>query len=202
MYNLCLLMFAASGLTLCFKNDVANNIIKRKGFEITKDPRSTSEKVSSAFKDYFYLLVPFYNVYKTFKLITTNDNTYASARESLLKERNRLVKKEDKKIVVKKEEEKKEVKSEPIIQKQVINHDFNKSYYESLVELKDYYYDLDQKYRLEYQKLVSLKTTKEEKEVVLSKIIDVDNKYKEIIRKIMIVKKEENIQEKGPILKR
>ena len=53
----------ATGVQI-FKNNMAKNIIERSGYEITAEDRSVSEVLSSFVKDYFYILVPGYNLYK------------------------------------------------------------------------------------------------------------------------------------------
>ena len=136
------------------------------------------------------------------KLVFTKDSVYATTRQSKLLERGRLVKKEVEKVIVKPKEEVKVVEEEKVLPKPVVKHTISKDYYESLIDLKNHYYDLDQVYRQEYENLVRLKASKEQKDALLNKIIDVDNKYKEIVRKIKISDYEASLSEEGPVLKR
>lgn len=104
----------ATGVQI-FKNNMAKNIIERSGYEITAEDRSVSEVVSSFVKDYFYILVPGYNLYRAFKLFIKEDKEYASQRRSKLDyyERIKPIKKpEVVETPVVKVEPKKEVKKE------------------------------------------------------------------------------------------
>ena len=90
-------MFATSSLLTMAKNNAAKHKIERKGYIVNPDRRSITEKTISFVKDYFFLLVPFYNIKKSFKILLTKDEDYANERQALYLARERLVERKPKK---------------------------------------------------------------------------------------------------------
>lgn len=129
--------FPISTVLHVVKNNAADNSIKRSGLIITSDERSISEQVISFLKEYAYLVVPVYNVVKSFKKFIKSDSEYAKERLTKLREygrieskSNSIVKKENT-VEVKKDETKdtqKNIVKEP---KKISNFD----------NLKDKYFD-------------------------------------------------------------
>lgn len=106
-----------SGGIQLFKNNMADNYIRRNGYNITEDNRTSTEKISSFIKDYIYILVPFYNYYKAYQLFTLDDRQYINKRKNKLDIYERL------KVIENEEEKKKEVKKE--VKKQEKNNEVN-----------------------------------------------------------------------------
>jgi len=212
MLDLCAFMFFGSVATLALKNNAADNIIQRKGKIITDDNRSLSEKFMSFLGDYTYLFIPFYNAYKTIKLI--RNKNYVNDREALLNERERIkdkpVKKEVKQepvkkvttlepVKVEKRENTKEVekKETPFAMKPIIRNSESSISLEELNDLKDYYYSLDHKYREEYERLKNSNASVEQKNAIIEKVIEVDDKFKKVVREIKIRKLQNKDNTKG-----
>lgn len=97
----------------------ARKIIKSNGFEITKGDLEIQEEIAEFFKDNIYILNPFKNIKKSWKLIWGSNKKYAAAYMEKLKNQGKLKKVEKQEVVrveepkpkkqeVKKEERKKE----------------------------------------------------------------------------------------------
>jgi len=204
LINWCLGFFGASTFIKLAKDYGAKKNIERKGLHVISDPRSFVERTFSFVNDYFYLLIPGYNIYKTFQLIRINGNEYAGYREAILEDRERIITKEQWDIMhgikpVKKEEKKEEVKEvkkeeslKPIKQntqntskmdpiktqntsKRVVITD------EEYIELKrrmDANNKLDKKLRERLKALEIGKASVPERNEVIKKLWDLDKEYK------------------------
>ena len=189
LFKICSLMFGVSTIVRVSKDHGANVYIERKkNKRIIADPRSFSEKTFDFIKDYFYLLIPVVNLYKSFKIFITPGKEYASQRENLLDDRERLVDKvvEEKKqpiekpieeAIKKQKEEKKQEKKLPEIKpnKTLTLED----------ELKEYLLE-DRKYRGELKILQDRHASVSEENVVRKKIIDVNKKIDNVEKRIQI----------------
>ena len=89
--KVCTGLFGASTIITAAKNNGAKHRIERSGLIVTPDNRSASEKVISFIKDYFYLIVPGYNIYKSMKKFFTKESVYAAERLELYKDRDRII---------------------------------------------------------------------------------------------------------------
>lgn len=66
LWNICSVLFLASGACEGLKEYTFRKRLEREGYEID-DNRSTTEKVLGFIRNYAYLLVPVYNIYRAGK---------------------------------------------------------------------------------------------------------------------------------------
>ena len=173
-----LLFLSSCGFT-AIKNINADAKIERNGYKISEDNRSPLEIAISFIKDYFFLIIPFYNIFKSVKLLFSNDTEYASKRFADLQDRERISVIEDNTPEVVDVEDQEEYEPE----KQTINNEpktteeleinFTKD------ELLDYYYLKNKELRSKYKRLLELKRINEAKEL-REVIIEVTNRYNAI----------------------
>lgn len=64
LYGICNIMFFGSVIEEVAKNYIANKEIRNKGYNILEDDRDYLKKGIDFIKDYIYLIVPFYNIYR------------------------------------------------------------------------------------------------------------------------------------------
>ena len=194
LFNICAACFGISTLVKIAKDHGAKSYIERnEKVKVKSDKRSFSEKAFDFLKDYFYLLVPGYNIFKSFQILRIRESEYALYRKSILADRERLEKVEE--VEEKKSEnESKENKSGKLIEKPIeesIDNQIKKEQIRkepSLEERKAFYLSLDQKYRKILAELEVKNASNAEKNVIIRKLINVDNEYKRIIRLIEIEK--------------
>lgn len=198
LFNICAACFGISTLVKIAKDHGAKSYIERnEKVKVKSDKRSFSEKAFDFLKDYFYLLVPGYNIFKSFQILRIRESEYALYRKSILADRERLEKieeKEEPKFDIKKaEDELKELREKNKNGKSIekpIEESIDKQIKKepSLEERKVFYLSLDQKYRKILAELEVKNASNAEKNVIIRKLINVDNEYKRIIRLIEIEK--------------
>lgn len=193
LFNICAACFGISTLVKIAKDHGAKSYIERnEKVKVKSDKRSFSEKAFDFLKDYFYLLVPGYNIFKSFQILRIRESEYALYRKSILADRERLEKVEEveeKKSENESKENKEENKNGKLIEKPIeesIDKQIKKE--PSLEERKAFYLSLDQKYRKILAELEVKNASNAEKNVIIRKLINVDNEYKRIIRLIEIEK--------------
>ena len=200
LLKICSICFGISTCIRIAKDYGARSYIERKkGKKIIADPRSISEVAFDFVKDYFYLLVPGINIYKTFNIIKTKENDYADKIFNTLTERERLVDKELKNDNNKNEEKPKESMEKALEEqnKKMENQKEQKdskekpNYDYSLLELKNYYYSLDSKLRVKLNELINNNASVESKNLVISEINKVDEAYYEVLN---LIKKNNEIK--------
>ena len=196
LFNICAACFGISTLVKIAKDNGAKSYIERNDdVRVKSDERSFSEITFDFLKDYFYLLVPGYNIFKSFQILRIKESEYALYRKSILADRERLEKKKEApKFDIKKaenelEELREKNKNGKLIEKPIeesIDKQIKKE--PSLEERKAFYLSLDQKYRKDLAALEARNASNAEKNVVIRKLINVNNEYKRIIRLIEIEK--------------
>ena len=118
LWNICSVLFLASGACEGLKEYTFRKRLEREGYEID-DNRSTTEKVLGFIRNYAYLLVPVYNIYRAGKKLFKDEDEYYASRfnsfnkKGLLVKREEVKEKEQPKQVEQAKEVKREVKSEP-----------------------------------------------------------------------------------------
>lgn len=192
---ICLGGFVLSVGGQVFKNRLADNAIRRNREYITPDNRSISEKVSSFVKDYFYTIVPGYNIVRAVKLFLKNDKEYTLERRSKLDNYERI-KKIEVPVINEKESVKKTEKtgeknmkesSQPVLvndmkkknKKQELNDEI-KNILEQIFMSEDISY-LKQVNRTYYNKSMALR---EEYKISKGKVSDIE--LKDLFRRIEI----------------
>ncbi len=81
--NFILFSLITSGIQI-YKNCQAKKIIEKEGYLILEDHRDDTTKYLSFIKDYFYILIPFYNLYRGLKLVLISNKEYAKIRREKL----------------------------------------------------------------------------------------------------------------------
>ena len=164
MLNICGPMLVVSAIMKSTKNSGAKHKIERQGFVVTKDKRSVSERTISFIKDNFYLLIPGYNLIKSFRMFVTNDVTYAEDRKKVYIDREMLVekkKKEEKKdlpkakVPSKKEETVKTTEKADVKKTEKAINPFEGLTLEQLKDLEEHYIRIDEGLRKQYERKVS-----------------------------------------------
>lgn len=184
------IMFLSSVSMVAVKNIAAHNYIERQGFIIKEDTRSGAEQAISFIKDYTYLLVPVYNVIKSFGKFIKKGSDYASDRLDLLKERERIVEVKEQVVV-----EQKETTSEAIEEKPIEKKVVTKSELPGLrIELKKLA-DKDIELRNELAILTEQKATNKEKNIVIRQLQEVDNNYYALLERIRRLEKIDALKE-------
>ena len=64
--KVCAGLFGNSAILTAAKNNAAKHKVERQGYRVHPDRRSLTERTISFIKDYFFLIVPGYNLYKSF----------------------------------------------------------------------------------------------------------------------------------------
>lgn len=97
-----------------YKELRAKQIIEEKGYEITKGDKEIQEEIAQLYKEYSYILNPFKNLKKSWKLIWGSNKKYASSKMEKLHNDGKLRKKEKPEVIYIEEPKpkKKEVKQE------------------------------------------------------------------------------------------
>ena len=93
---------AISAIVQFLNNQAAKDTIRRNGLDIDYDNTTGIEKFNYFLSDYFFLLLPVYNLYKSIikNRVITKPHEYAAKRLSVYQNRNMIVnKKEEPKVV-------------------------------------------------------------------------------------------------------
>lgn len=122
--NIYLASVGVAGVTKFLKERKARKIIEKKGYKIVSGEKEPQEFIADFFKNNFYVIVPFRNIKKTWKLIWGSNKKYANAKMEELKKEGRLeaieeTKQIEKPVEVKKEEKIVEKKENKIPEKKV-----------------------------------------------------------------------------------
>ena len=99
-FTVCNIMFWLSASVKVCYNLIADSKINRKGYDVNLDERHPIKQVGSFMKDYFYLFIPGYNIFKTFGVFSDGIRYYTSMRFLDLKERGRITKHVDRPVNV------------------------------------------------------------------------------------------------------
>lgn len=187
-----LLSVGISSAMMIIKNYKSNTILEKRNYVFNEDKRDLTDQVLDFMKDYWYLFIPGYNLYKANKKRTEAILVYTGKRKEKLEKRGILtkkinkpeinnnkkeeVKKEETKVV--KKEENKEVKSQN--KNQVIDNNYN-----------DFYYiDNELKFYIETDKKLHEELAKKDKEgcsitvhnEYVKMILEVQNKYNDLLK--------------------
>lgn len=101
-----------------YKELRTKQIIEEKGYEMVKSDKEIQEEIADLYKEYSYILNPFKNLKKSWKLIWGSNKKYASSKMEKLQNDGKLIKKDKPKIIhieepkQKKQEVKKEEKKQ------------------------------------------------------------------------------------------
>lgn len=186
LWNICSVLFLASGACEGLKEYTFRKRLEREGYEID-DNRSTTEKVLGFIRNYAYLLVPVYNIYRAGKKLFREEDEYYASRFNSFNKKGLLVKREE----VKEKEQpkqvkevKREVKSEP---KKVVNvQSENKGYtIDEMIHMRNYYMNQDRRLRARYKTLKEKGASASEINEVVRTIKEVDSKYYELDNAIL-----------------
>ena len=186
LWNICSVLFLASGACEGLKEYTFRKRLEREGYEID-DNRSTTEKVFGFIRNYAYLLVPVYNIYRAGKKLFKDEDEYYASRFNSFNKKGLLVKREE----VKEKEQpkqvkevKREVKSEP---KKVVNvQSENKGYtIDEMIHMRNYYMNQDRRLRARYKTLKEKGASASEINEVVRTIKEVDSKYYELDNAIL-----------------
>ncbi len=194
IWDICAGLFLVSALEEGVKQYTFRKRLEREGLEIS-DNRSVPETTISFIKDYAYLLVPGYNIYKSSKELFGNEDTYYTNKLSSLYKR-KVIRSVGENDVVKKDslvtEKKKtvEVKREET-KKPVIKPVTGNSTLEELKQEKREYYRKDQELRAKYKKLKELNASAETLSDIVRKIKTIDAKYNLLCEEILEVERSE-----------
>ncbi len=189
LWNICSVLFLASGACEGLKEYTFRKRLEREGYEID-DNRSTTEKVLGFIRNYAYLLVPVYNIYRAGKKLFKDEDEYYASRfnsfnkKGLLVKREEVKEKEQSKQVEQAKEVKREVKSEP---KKVVNvQSENKGYtIDEMIHMRNYYMNQDRRLRARYKTLKEKGASASEINEVVRTIKEVDSKYYELDNAIL-----------------
>lgn len=190
LWNICSVLFLASGACEGLKEYTFRKRLEREGYEID-DNRSTTEKVLGFIRNYAYLLVPVYNIYRAGKKLFKDEDEYYASRFNSFNKKGLLVKreevkekKEQPKQVEQAKEVKKEAKSEP---KKVVNvQSENKGYtIDEMIHMRNYYMNQDRRLRARYKTLKEKGASASEINEVVRTIKEVDSKYYELDNAIL-----------------
>ena len=186
LWNICSVLFLASGACEGLKEYTFRKRLEREGYEID-DKRSTTEKVLGFIRNYAYLLVPVYNIYRAGKKLFKDEDEYYASRFNSFNKKGLLVKREEVKEKVQPKqvkEVKREVKSEP---KKVVNvQSENKGYtIDEMIHMRNYYMNQDRRLRARYKTLKEKGASASEMNEVVRTIKEVDSKYYELDNAIL-----------------
>lgn len=186
LWNICSVLFLASGACEGLKEYTFRKRLEREGYEID-DNRSTTEKVLGFIRNYAYLLVPVYNIYRAGKKLFKDEDEYYASRFNSFNKKGLLVKREEikeKEQPKQVKEVKKEVKSEP---KKVVNvQSENKGYtIDEMIHMRNYYMNQDRRLRARYKTLKEKGASASEINEVVRTIKEVDSKYYELDNAIL-----------------
>lgn len=188
LWNICSILFVASIGAEGLKEYTFRKRLEREGYEIN-DNRTTTEKVLSFIRNYAYLLVPGYNIYKAGKKLFSEEDVYYNKRFNSFKSKG-LIKKINKEEVKESKEEtkeiKKEVKEEPKkeIKKEVKQEE--KGYtLEEMINMKNYYANQDKTLRNKYKTLKEKGASTSTLNDIVRTIKEVDKKYYELDEAIL-----------------
>lgn len=186
LWNICSVLFLASGACEGLKEYTFRKRLEREGYEID-DNRSTTEKVLGFIRNYAYLLVPVYNIYRAGKKLFKDEDEYYASRFNSFNKKGLLVKREEVKEKVQPKqvkEVKREVKSEP---KKVVNvQSENKGYtIDEMIHMRNYYMNQDRRLRARYKTLKEKGASASEINEVVRTIKEVDGKYYELDNAIL-----------------
>lgn len=201
IWNICAGLFLVSTLEEGVKQYTFRKRLEREKLEIN-DNRSVPETVISFIKDYAYLLVPGYNVFKSSKELFGDEDTYYTCRLATLNKRKIVrnvseAKVEKKALPVKEEKKTAEVKREAPkakaqeTRKPAVKPVTGNSTLEELKEEKAKYYKRDQELRAKYKKLKELNASQEELSDLVGKIKVIDAKYNLLCEEIAQVERNE-----------
>ena len=186
LWNICSVLFLASGACEGLKEYTFRKRLEREGYEID-DNRSTTEKVLGFIRNYAYLLVPVYNIYRAGKKLFKDEDEYYASRFNSFNKKGLLVKREEVKEKVQPKqvkEVKREVKSEP--KKVVTVQSENKGYtIDEMIHMKNYYMNQDRRLRARYKTLKEKGASASEINEVVRTIKEVDGKYYELDNAIL-----------------
>lgn len=189
LWNLCTIMFLTSGALEGLKEYTFRKRLERDGYEIN-DNRSITEKVISYIKEYFHVLIPVYNVFKSGKKLFSDEDAYYTNRFNKLNKKGiikEISKKEEVKETPKKEvqEEKKTVTK---TNKPSLNNtkSENKGYtLEEMNNIRNYYAKQDKELRARYKLLKSKGASVQELNQLVATIKEVDKKFYEMDEAIL-----------------
>lgn len=201
IWNICAGLFLVSTLEEGVKQYTFRKKLEREGLEIN-DNRSVPETIISFLKDYVYLLVPGYNIFKSSKELFGDEDTYYTNRLITLNKRKIVrnvsetkvekkalpVKKEKKTVEVKKETSKDKVQE---TKKTVVKPVTGNSTLEELKQEKAEYYRRDQELRAKYKRLRELNASPETLSELVGKIKAIDAKYNLLCEEIAQVERNE-----------
>ena len=190
------------------KNYIANDKIKKQGYDIVDGDRNVFEKTIDFIKDYFYIAIPFYNAYRGSKELF-NYKKFTDKKMSKLKERGRLKKHEEKEEV---KVEKPKTESKPKIELPKIKTNTQSQTKIKLPEVKREYIgeydlpevkiasleyesnmlaDLDRLYRREHASLKAQNASVDELNKIARKLHQIRKEYDAIQNQIRLIREKE-----------
>lgn len=193
------------------KNYIANDKIKKQGYDIVDGDRNVFEKTIDFIKDYFYIAIPFYNAYRGSKELF-NYKKFTDKKMSKLKERGRLKKHEEKEEV---KVEKPKTESKPKIELPKIKTNTQSQNKIKLPEVKREYIgdtgeydlpevkiasleyesnmlaDLDRLYRREHASLKAQNASVDELNKIARKLHQIRKEYDAIQNQIRLIREKE-----------
>lgn len=193
------------------KNYIANDKIKKQGYDIVDGDRNVFEKTIDFIKDYFYIAIPFYNAYRGSKELF-NYKKFTDKKMSKLKERGRLKKHEEKEEV---KIEKPKTESKPKIELPKIKTNTQSQTKIKLPEVKREYIgdtgeydlpevkiasleyestmlaDLDRLYRREHASLKAQNASVDELNKIARKLHQIRKEYDAIQNQIRLIREKE-----------
>ena len=193
------------------KNYIANDKIKKQGYDIVDGDRNVFEKTIDFIKDYFYIAIPFYNAYRGSKELF-NYKKFTDKKMSKLKERGRL-KKHEEKEEVKVEKPKTESKTKielpkiktntqsqtkiklPEVKREYIGdtgeYDLPEVKIASLEYESNMLADLDRLYRREHASLKAQNASVDELNKIARKLHQIRKEYDAIQNQIRLIREKE-----------
>lgn len=203
LYGICNIMFFGSVIEEVAKNYIANKEIRNKGYNILEDDRDYLKKGIDFIKDYIYLIVPFYNIYRGTKELTVDYKDFVYRKIEKLKGRNLLTtkkeeKKEEVKPVIKNEvKPKEEIKTKlPPVKRPVIcnvdEFDLPEIKIASLEYESSMLADADKYYRKQYYSLKSNNASLDELNKIARKLQQIRKEYDAIQNQMQLIKEKEN----------
>ena len=193
------------------KNYIANDKIKKQGYDIVDGDRNVFEKTIDFIKDYFYIAIPFYNAYRGSKELF-NYKKFTDKKMSKLKERGRLKKHEEKEEV---KAEKPKTESKPKVELPKIKTNTQSQTKIKLPEVKREYIgdtgeydlpevkiasleyesnmlaDLDRLYRREHASLKAQNASVDELNKIARKLHQIRKEYDAIQNQIRLIREKE-----------
>ena len=193
------------------KNYIANDKIKKQGYDIVDGDRNVFEKTIDFIKDYFYIAIPFYNAYRGSKELF-NYKKFTDKKMSKLKERGRLKKHEEKEEV---KVEKPKTESKPKVELPKIKTNTQSQTKIKLPEVKREYIgdtgeydlpevkiasleyesnmlaDLDRLYRREHASLKAQNASVDELNKIARKLHQIRKEYDAIQNQIRLIREKE-----------